>query len=74
MKAFLKEVLAIEGNLECVKKDLVIRPDFTLNGVFKLFTNYSSSRITASDMMYGLERIGVICDIADTKLVLSRFD
>jgi hypothetical protein len=36
-----KELLAIEGGLEQIKKDLAVRSDFTLAGAFNLFTGYS---------------------------------
>jgi hypothetical protein len=36
-----KELLAIEASLEMSKKDLAIRPDFTLAGAFNFFTGYS---------------------------------
>ena len=36
-----KELLAIEGGLEQIKKDLAIRADFTLPGAFNLFTEHS---------------------------------
>jgi Ca2+-binding EF-hand superfamily protein len=45
-----------------------------LAGAFNLFTGYSTSRITPGDLLYGLERIGVVCDIADTKLLVERYD
>jgi len=36
-----KEILAIEGSLEVIKKDLATRSDFTLAGAFNLFSGYS---------------------------------
>ena len=36
-----KDLMAIEGGLETAKKELAIRPDFTLAGAFNLFTGYS---------------------------------
>lgn len=36
-----KEILAIEGGLEQVKRELAVRSDFTLAGAFNLFTGYS---------------------------------
>ena len=57
-----------------MKKDLAMRSDFTLAGAFNLFTGYSNSRINANDLLYGLERLGVVSDIADAKLVIERYD
>lgn len=53
---------------------MAARSDFTLAGAFNIFTGYSQSRITASDLLYGLERLGVVCDVADAKLVVDRYD
>jgi hypothetical protein len=53
---------------------LAVRQDFTVAGVFNMFTGYSTARISANDLMFGLERIGVACDIADCKLVVDRYD
>jgi hypothetical protein len=36
-----KDMLAIEVNLEEAKRDLALRPDFTLAGAFNFFTGYS---------------------------------
>jgi len=34
-------MIAIEVNLEEAKRDLALRPDFTLAGAFNFFTGYS---------------------------------
>ena len=57
-----------------MKKEIAIRSDFTLAGAFNLFTGYSQTRISAQDLLYGLERLGVVCDIADCQLLLARYD
>lgn len=69
-----REILAVEGSLEASKKELAVKSDFTLAGAFNLFTGYSQARITANDLLYGLERLGVVCDIADAKLFVDRYD
>lgn len=50
-----REILAIEGNLEKVKKELVLRHDFTLAGAFKRFSDNTHGRINANDLLFGLE-------------------
>jgi hypothetical protein len=45
-----------------------------LAGAFNLFTGHSQARVTPNDLLYGLERIGVVCDIADCKLFVDRYD
>ena len=57
-----------------MKNELALRYDLTLDSVFSLFSNYNSSRITATDILYGFERLGLIFDIADIKLLVDRFD
>ncbi len=41
MRECFKEVLAIEGGLEQIKRELAVRSDFTLAGAFNIFTGYS---------------------------------
>jgi hypothetical protein len=69
-----REVLAIEGTLEKVKRELVLRHDFTLAGAFKRFTDNTHGRINANDLLFGLEQLGVACDIADSRLLVDRYD
>ena len=68
-----KEILAIEGHLEVVKKELAIRHDFSLAGVFRKFCDNTHGRINATELLYGLERIGITCDIADARLIIDRY-
>ena len=51
-----------------------MKRDFTLAGAFNLFTGHSQARISANELLYGLERLGVVCDIADARLVVDRYD
>lgn len=74
MRDYIREVLSLEGGLEVIKRDLAVRKDFTLEAVFNMFTGYTTARISPNDMLYGLERLGVVCDIADAKLIIERFD
>lgn len=69
-----REILAIEGNLEKVKKELVLRHDFTLAGAFKRFSDNTHGRINANDLLFGLEQMGISCDIADARLIIDRYD
>ena len=59
-----KELLALEGHLEASKGDLRERVDFTLAGIFNTFSGYSQARIGGAELMAGLERLGVSCDMA----------
>lgn len=74
LREYFREVLAIEGDLDKIKKELAMKRDFTLAGAFNIFTGYSQARISSNDFLYGLERLGVVCDIADARLVVERYD
>ena len=74
MRNVFKEILAVENGLEVAKKELALRSDFTLAGAFNFFTGYSQSRITAEELLVGLERLGVICEISDLRLFVERYD
>jgi hypothetical protein len=41
LREYFKEILAIEGGLDQIKKELAMRSDFTLAGAFNVFTGYS---------------------------------
>lgn len=69
-----KEILAIEGSLEQTKKELCMRHDFTLAGVFNRFSDNTHGRINASELLYGLDKLGVACDLSDARLVVERYD
>ena len=69
-----KEFLAIEGDLEQTKKELCLRADFTLAGAFNKFSDNTHGRINANDLLFGLEKLGITCDISDAKLIIDRYD
>ena len=74
LRDYFREILAIEGSLDQVKRELAMKRDFTLAGAFNVFTGYSQARISANDFLYGLERLGVVCDLQDARLVVDRYD
>lgn len=67
-------MIAIEVNLEEAKRDLALRPDFTLAGAFNFFTGYSQSRLNAEDLKIGFERLGIVCNIEDINVYIERYD
>jgi Ca2+-binding EF-hand superfamily protein len=69
-----RELLAIEGSLEEVKKELALRPDFTLAGAFCKFSDNTHGRINPSEILFGFEKLGVAFDIADARLIVDRYD
>jgi Ca2+-binding EF-hand superfamily protein len=68
------EIMAIEGGLESIKKELANRHDFTLAGAFNMFTGYSSTRLSVDDLVTGMERIGVVASPGDMQLFVERYD
>jgi hypothetical protein len=69
-----REILAIEGSLEEVKKELGMRPDFTLAGAFCKFSDNSHGRINVNDVLFGLEKLGVPCELSDARMLIDRYD
>ena len=69
-----KDMLAIEVNLEEAKRDLALRPDFTLAGAFNFFTGYSQSRLAADDLKIGFERLGIVCSVDEVQMYIERYD
>ena len=39
-----------------------------------MFSGYSQARVSTSDMLYGLERLGVNCGPEDGQLLVTRYD
>ena len=71
---YFNEMLAIEGGLERCKRELTQRQDFTLAVVFSMFTSNTHGRIDANELLFGLEKLGVTCDISDSRLLIDRYD
>lgn len=69
-----REILAIEGSLEEAKKELGLRQDFTLAGAFCLFTNNTHGRINVNDILFGLEKLQVPCELSDARMLIDRYD
>ena len=69
-----KEILAIEEGLEQSKKELAHKSDFTLAGAFMIFSDNTHGRINETELLYGLEKLGISSDIGDARLVIDRYD
>ncbi len=39
-----------------------------------MFSGYSQARMTAHELLYGFERLGIVCEIDDAKLFVDRYD
>lgn len=73
-KNCFKEILAIERGIEVRKRALAEKQDFTLEQAFVLFSDTSLARLTAQEILFGLERLGVTTTMDDARLLISRFD
>ena len=73
-KNCFKEILAIERGIEDRKLVLARQPDFSLEQAFIQFSDTSLTRLSAQDLMYGFERLGITCSMDDARLLVARFD
>lgn len=69
-----REILAIEGSLEEIKKELAMKPDFTLAGAFCKFSDNTHGRVNPNEVLFGFEKLGVTCDISDARMFVDRYD
>lgn len=73
-KNCFKEITGIEKSLEERKVALCERHDFTLETAFAQFSDSSMMRLGAAELVQGFDRMGVTCDSADARLIISRYD
>lgn len=69
-----REIMSIEKGIEERKVALCERADFTLETAYAFFAESTMTRIGVNEIVVGLERMGVTCDSADARLLVSRFD
>ena len=73
-KNCFREIISIERNLEEKKVALGELSDFTLTQAWSIFTDSSISRLSVLDLKKGFEKLGIVCDEADCRLLLVRYD
>ena len=73
-KNCFREIISIERNLEEKKVALGELSDFTLTQAWSIFTDSSISRLSVLDLQKGFEKLGIVCDEADCRLLLVRYD
>ena len=49
-------------------------PDFTLTQAWGIFTESSISRLSVLDLKKGFEKLGIVCEEADCRLLMVRYD
>jgi len=69
-----REITGIEKSIEERKVALCERHDFTLESAFANFAESSMIRLGVNELVHGFERLGVTCNQADARLIISRFD
>lgn len=69
-----REITAIERAIEERKVALCERHDFTLEAAFAEFADSSMARIGVNELVQGFERLGVVCDQEDARLIICRYD
>lgn len=73
-KNCFREITAIERGLESRKVALCERHDFTLESAFAIFADSSVVRLGVNELIRGFEQLGITCDSADARLIISRYD
>ena len=73
-KNCFREIISIERSLEEKKVALGELQDFTLTQAWSIFTDSSISRLSVLDLQKGFEKLGIVCDESDCRLLLVRYD
>lgn len=73
-KNCFREIINIESALEQKKVALGEKLDFTLTQAWALFSESSISRLSNLDLKKGFENLGIVCEEADCRLLLVRYD
>ena len=73
-REYLQEILDIENGFEAVKTELALRRDFTLGGAFNLFSRSMQGKVTADELLFGLDRLDMAIVPADIEFFFRRYD
>lgn len=73
-REYMQEVMDIESGFEGLKTELALRRDFTLGGAFNLFSRSLQSKVTADELLFGLDRLDVSIAPADIDFFFRRYD
>jgi hypothetical protein len=74
LKEVLPEIMRIEGKMEESRKELAYRYDATAEAIWGLFTTRANGVLSCVELMYGFERLGLVCDVTGANLVAERYD
>lgn len=73
-REYMQEIMDIESGFEALKTELALRRDFTLGGAFNLFSRSMQSKVTADELLFGLDRLDVTIAPADIDFFFRRYD
>ena len=71
---FLQKLMLIESQIERIKIDLALNPDFNCEDAFRLFELNGRDYLDKNDLKYGLNLIGLFPSEKDLSLLMKRFD
>ena len=71
---FLKVLMKAEKEIEQIKIDLALRPDFNCEDTFRIFEKNGRGFLTKNDLKYGLFLLGINVDDFIINLLFKRFD
>ena len=71
---FLKKLMSVESEIERVKIDLSINPDFNCEDAFRIFELDARGFLDKEDLKYGLNLLNVYPTDIELRLLLKRFD
>ena len=71
---FLKKLMSIESQIEKIKIDLALNPDFNCEDAFRIFELDGREYLDKDDLKYGLNLIGIFPTEQELRLLMKRFD
>ena len=71
---FLRKLMMIESQIEKIKIDLSLNPDFNCEDAFRLFELDGRGYLDKDDLKYGLNLIGIFPTDHELNLLMKRFD
>ena len=71
---FLKKLMGIEGEIERLKIDLSLNPDFNCEDAFRIFELDGRGYFDKDDLKYGLNLLNIYPTDHELRLFMKRFD
>ena len=71
---FLKKLMGIEGDIERLKIDLSLNPDFNCEDAFRIFELDGRGFLDKEDLKYGLNLLNIYPTDLELRLLMKRFD